>query len=295
MMIIRSPLPLLLAAVLLTISAACSRGGPEPKQYELEGQILAIRPEANEVIVRHKDIKGFMPAMTMPYTVKDPALLQGKAAGDLITATLVVAETSAHLSTLTKTGHAELPVAPTEPEVSVFEMLKPGDTVPDVALVDETGMARPLSSYRGQPLALTFIYTRCPDPEFCPLMNQLFLAVQTAIQQTPALAKARLLTVSFDPEYDTPAVLKDQATRAKADPAVWHFATAPTEVMTPFAAKFGLTVTRNDTPILIHNLATAVIDGEGRLVSLHGNNKWTPPDLVAELRQAAAARPAATH
>lgn len=268
--------------------AACSRA-PELKQYELKGQILAVRPESKEVVVRHEDIKGFMPAMTMPYSVQDPALLEGKAPGDLITATLLVGETTAHLSAITKTGHAELPAKPAEPEVSAAEMLKPGDTVPDVALVDESGKARPLSSYRGRPLALTFIYTRCPDPEFCLLMNQNFLAVQTAILQTPALKGAQLLSISFDPGYDTPEVLKEQAGRAKADPAVWHFATASGDAVLRFAAKFGLTVTRNDTPILIHNLATAVIDAQGRLVSLHGNNQWKPADLVAELGQAAAA------
>ena len=277
---------LALVAVLLVLG--CSRE-PEPKRYQLQGQILAIKPETQEVLVKHQDIPGFMMAMTMPYKVEDAALLDGKAAGDLITATLVVGETRAYLSAVTKTGHAELEAPPAQPEVSVFDLLKPGDSLPDVALIDQDGTSFQLASYKGRPFALTFIYTRCPDPEFCPLMNQHFLEVQKQLAASPALADARLLSISFDPTFDAPTVMKAAAARAQANPARWRFATGTADDITRFAGRFGVTVTSNGTPILIHNLGTAVFDRQGRLVALHSNNRWTPADLLAELHTASTA------
>lgn len=277
-----------LALLAILLALGCSRE-PEPKRYQLQGQILAIKPETQEVLVKHEDIPGFMMAMTMPYKVEDPAVLNGKAAGDLITATLVVGETKAYLSAVTKTGHAALEPAPAQPEVSVFDLLKPGDPLPDAELVDQDGTRFHLASYRGRPFALTFIYTRCPDPEFCPLMNQNFLAVQKQLAASPALADAQLLSISFDPGFDTPPVMKAAAARAQADPARWRFATGTADAIAPLAGRFGVTVTSNGTPVLIHNLGTAVFDRQGHLVALHSNNRWTPVDLLAELNKAAAA------
>ena len=276
------------AVLMATALGAGCRRATEPKQYELTGQILAVRPERLEVLVKHNDIKGFMPAMTMPYTVKDATVIAGAKPGDLITATLVVGETEAHLSALRKTGHAAIETPQAEPEVSALEMVRKGEKVPDAPLVDEDGKARPLASYRGHRVALTFIYTRCPDPEFCPLMNQNFFAVQKAIAAAPELADVRLISVSVDPEFDTPAVLKAQARRVQADPARWHFLVAPAAVTGKFAALFGVTAMNNGTPTIIHNLGTAVIDPDGRLVALHSTNQWTPAELVAELKAAPA-------
>jgi protein SCO1/2 len=272
----------------LALSAACGRQEPPPREYQLTGQIIAVKPESSEVLVAHDDIVGFMPAMTMPYKVEDTALLEGKAAGDLFTATLVVKETEAYLSAITKTGSAPLET-PAVPEVTVFDMVKPGEPVPDVLLVDQDGAPRQLSSYRGQRVVLTFIYTRCPDAEFCPLLNQQFAALQKIVKSTPALADVRLISISFDPEFDTPQVLKAHAAAQNADPALWSFATGDQQAITEFAAKFGVTVTSNGSPVLIHNLGTAVVDSQGRLIALHSNNQWSPTDIVADLDTAAAA------
>jgi protein SCO1/2 len=275
------------STVLLLLTVACSRPAPSDREYQLTGQILSIKPETEEVLVKHDDIKGFMPAMTMPYKVENGALLTGKQPGDLISATLVVGETSAYLKNITTTGHAAIELPPTQPEVSALDIVKPGEAVPDAPLVDEEGKPRPIASYRRKRLILTFIYTRCPDAEFCPLMNQQFAVLQRQIASTPALADVQLLSISFDPEHDTPDVLKAYAKQQQADPNIWHFATAPEDEVKKFAARFGLTVTSDGSPILIHNLATAVIDAEGRLVALHSSNQWKPADLVAELPTAA--------
>jgi protein SCO1/2 len=277
---------LLLVAVVLT---ACSRT-PPAREYQLQGQILDIKPDTREVLVKHGDIPGFMPAMTMPYTVGDAKLLSDKQPGDLITATLVVGETEAHLSQMTRTGHAPIEDA-SAPAITASDMLKAGEAVPDTPLVDENNRARPLTSLKGHRVAVTFIYTRCPQPDFCPLMDRNFVAIQNEIMKTPGLGDVRLVSVSFDPAYDTPAVLKAHAQTLKADPAVWHFVTADAADIKGFAAKFGVSAVPGgyENPnVITHNLTTAVIDPNGVLVKMRAGNTWTPADLIADLEAAPA-------
>lgn len=280
---------LLLGCVIAAaIAVSCSRT-PPAKEYQLKGQILDVKADTKEVLVRHEDIPGFMPAMTMPYKVEDGTLLSGKEPGDLITATLVVGETEAHLSKIDKTGHA--PIENTGgPELTASQILKPGDAVPDTKLIDESNMARPLTSYRGHRIALTFMYTRCPQPDFCPLMDRNFAALQNEIRKTPDLRDVRLVSVSFDPANDTPAVLKTHAGDLKADPAVWHFVTAAPADIKDFTTKFGVTAEPSDESpaVLTHNLSTAIIDADGKLVKIRPGNMWTPADLIADLKTAPA-------
>jgi protein SCO1/2 len=281
--------PIAAAAVLLV--AACSACGraPEPRRYEVRGQIVGIDRDRREVVVDHEDIKGFMPAMTMPYKVNDPALLDGKAPGDLITATLVVEEVQAYLSTMTTTGRAPLKSGAAGPEITAADLVKEGDAVPDAALIDQTGASRPLSSLRGHRVALTFIYTRCPLPDFCPLMDKHFAAVQREIQTAPDLSDVRLMSVSVDPAFDTPSVLARHAKTVGADPRVWYFATGARDDVLGFARRFGITTEPGEAEgIVVHNLRTAVIDPQGRLVSIQSGNMWTPAELVADLKKAPA-------
>jgi protein SCO1/2 len=271
------------------ICCGCSPEAPA-REYELQGQILAVRPEQSEVVIKHGDIKGFMPGMTMPFKVKDAALLQGKEPGDLVTATLVVPEVGAHLRTLTKTGHAPLdsPAPPPAPDIR-----QPGDQLSDAKLVDQNGVATSVSAYRGHRVALTFIYTRCPLPDFCPLMDRHFAAVQKTIASTPALADVRLITMTLDPAFDTPAVLKPYAARRGADPKIWSFLTGDPAEVNRFGSQLGIYVEHNPQSAIdiTHNLRTVVIDPDGRLVQVHNGNSWTPSELVADL----SAVPAPTH
>jgi protein SCO1/2 len=276
-----------LCLVVAVAASACGPPTPPAREYELTGQILAVRPERREVVIKHQDIKGFMPGMTMPFTVKDTSLLTGKQPGDLVTATLVVGETEAHLSALTTTGHAALEAPPPAP---VADILSPGETVADAALVDQDGKARAFSSFKTHRLALTFIYTRCPLPDFCPLMDRHFASIQKTITDRAEFSDVRLVTVTLDPAFDRPAILKAYARRRGADPAVWSFLTGEPGEVSRFATQFGLYVEHNPENAIdiTHNLRTAVIDPDGRLVSVHSGNDWTPAQLVAELDAAPA-------
>ncbi len=273
-----------LVAVIMSVSA-CSRA----QEFQLRGQVLAVDRGRMEMTVKHEDIRGFMPGMTMPFKVKDARAFESTAAGDLITATLVVLDNDAFLESVTKTGHAALTEPP--PSVHRMDVLAHGNAVPDVALTDDAGTARTLSEWRGKVLAVTFVYTRCPIPDFCPRMDRHFAAAQRDILADPALRdRVALLSVSFDPDFDTPEVLAAHARQAGADPRVWRFATGDREAIATFASRFGVSVIREgaDTRDLTHNLRTAIIGRDGRVVEILSGNEWTPAALLESLRRASA-------
>jgi protein SCO1 len=271
------------AVLVVALTAACSRG----REYELRGQILAVDPARSEITIKHEDIKGFMPGMTMPFKVKDAALLAGRTPGDLVRATLVVEDSTGFLKSIERTGHAPLTEAP--PARPHVDALSPGDAVPDVDLVDETGATRRLSEWHGRTLAVTFIYTRCPLPDFCPLMDRQFAEVQRVITDDAGLrGRVQLLSVSFDPVYDTPTVLATHAKKVGADPGTWSFLSGEEADVESFGGRFGVSIMREgaDPNNVVHNLRTAVIDANGRLVKVINGIQWEPSELVAELRSA---------
>jgi protein SCO1/2 len=281
----------LLIGGLFVLLAACAPE-PEARLYQLKGQILVVKPETNEVLVKHEDIPGFMPAMTMPYAVNDPALLKARVPGDLITATLNVGRDRAFLTAITKTGAAPLPddARTTIPAAAGVRILQAGDTVPDTTLLDQDGRPVTLKDFRGSALAVSFIYTRCPLPQFCPLIDRRYGDVQKLAANDPALAgKIKLISISFDPEFDRAEVLRGHAVKVGADPAVWRFATAEAAIVDRLAAEFGINVIREKDGTITHNLRTAVIDPSGRVVSIVDNNTWTAEELAASLRNAVAA------
>ncbi|HWI17771.1 MAG TPA: SCO family protein [Vicinamibacterales bacterium] len=280
----------LLIAGLVILGSACS-SDPEIPTYELKGQILVVKPETNEVLVKHEDIKGFMPAMTMPYTVKDTALLKDRVPGDLITATLHVASDGPYLSNINKTGTAPLPddARSDIPPAANVHLLKAGDPLPATPLVDQ-GRSITFADFKGSALAVTFIYTRCPLANFCPLLDRRFAEVQKIAASDPALAgKVRLLSISFDPAFDTDASLKAHAEKLGADPNVWRFATAEQAVVDRLAAEFGINVIREKDGTITHNLRTAIVDPSGRVTSILDNNAWSAGELAAGLKNALAA------
>lgn len=273
----------LLLIPLLLFVAACARQ-PIARQYQLTGQILQVKPDGTELVIRHHDIPGFMPGMTMPFRLKDPALARGRVAGDLVRATLLVTDDDAWLSSVEKTGWEPLPVEPVS-AAPAADLVAPGEMVPDETLTDQDGKAFRLSSLRGSAVLLTFIYTRCPLPEFCPRMDAYFGAVQRAIKDGRLRGPIRLLSVTFDPDFDTPAALRTYAARVGADPALWTFATTPGTRVEAWGARLGLSLIRDakDPAAITHNLRTAVIDRQGRLVKILDGNQWTPDEAISAL------------
>lgn len=270
------------AAILVSGVLACSRG----RAYELRGQVIAVDLARQELTVKHDDIRGFMPGMTMPFKVRDRALLTERTSGELIRATLVVGTNDAHLEDIQRTGFAPLADGPPA-HTARFDILEPGELVPDEPLVDQTGAPVRLSQWRKKVTVVTFVYTRCPLPDFCPLMDRHFAAVQKLAAQDPRLKdRVQLLSVSFDPDFDTPAVLAAHAERVGADTRSWSFVTGERAALERFSSRFGVSVIRDEkTPQdIVHNLRTAIVDGEGKLVQVFNGKDWTPIELAAALR-----------
>jgi protein SCO1/2 len=286
----RSHIVLIVCAALL--AAACTSRSDE-RRYPLQGQVLSLEPARKQVTVKHEEIKGFMPAMTMPYDVQDAAALDGIAPGDLIDATLVVYANGAHLTGIKKVGTAPLEKPGADPSVpsasSGFELLKPGELVPDTPFVDQNGRKRHFADFKGSPLAITFIYTKCPLPTFCPLMDRHFASLQKSIEKEGSLGRVHLVTVSFDPVTDTPPVLKAHAKTLGADLRRWTFLTGDRDDIDRFASRFGVSVSRalNDPRDITHNLRTAIVDADGKLVKVYTGNEWTPDQALDDLRKVA--------
>ncbi len=286
----RTHVVLLLCAALVAVSCA---GRTDERRYPLQGQVLTLEPARKQVTVKHEEIRGFMPAMTMPYDVKEAAALDGLAPGDLINATLVVYSNGAYLADIKKVGSAPLEqpaAADAAPSASSgFELLKPGEPVPNAQFIDQDAHKRQFADFKGSPLAITFIYTNCPLPTFCPLMDRHFASIQKTITSDPALQRVHLVTVSFDPITDTPPVLKAHAKSLDADLKRWTFLTGDRDEIDQFAARFGVSVSRalNDPRDITHNLRTAIVDADGKLVKVYTGNEWTPDQVVADLRTVA--------
>jgi protein SCO1 len=279
------------AATIFPSLAGCRHAAEPDRKYPIRGQILGIgaprQDGRRDLSLKHEDIPGFMPAMSMAYTVKQASTLDRLAPGDLITATLVLAGRDMYLEGITKTGHAPLP--PDAKPVKAMDLMDPGDVVPDDPLTDQEGRTRKLSEWRGRPLAVTFVYTRCPVPDFCPLMDRRFSDLQRAIAADPRLRdRAHLVSVSFDPAHDTPEVIAAHAKARGADPRTWSYLTGTREAVDHLTSRFGVSAIdeADAAQTITHNLRTAIVDPKGRLVKIYSGNEWTVDALLADLREA---------
>jgi protein SCO1 len=281
----------ILCAVLLGAAialAACSNSaspGPQAKRFHLKGKIISIDTAGNSVTIDHEAIPGFMEAMTMPYPVRSGRALAGLSPGDEITADVVVPDGGvAYLENIvvTKKSSGTAP-APT----GALHHPEPGEKVPDFALINQDGKRVHISSFRGSALIVTFIYTRCPFPDYCPLVTENFAKIYAATRKDVSpKSNVRLLSVSFDPEHDTPPVLRKYAETFKGTAGGkifdrWEFAAAPRDQLKEITGFFGLYYSGSDNQI-VHSMSTTVISPNGTVYKWYFNNDWKPADLVAD-------------
>ena len=270
------------ALVFLVISTLSSCNAPE-KRYDMKGRVVSVDKKGRTVTVSHEKIEGYMDGMTMAFRVKDDWPLDVLQPGDNLTATLVISGSRSWLegivSNRTEATLGATSVSSAEPS--------PGSPVPDVTLINQDGKKIKLSKLKGQTLVVTFIYTRCPLPDYCPLMTQYFSEVYKAVAAQPANYPAtRLISITVDPRFDTPAVLREYALAnsgaGKEVFARWDFATSSTEDLKRIAGYFGLEYFEESDQI-IHSLKTGIISPDGTLAKLYRGSDWKPSDLVSDL------------
>ncbi|MCL4181193.1 MAG: SCO family protein [Verrucomicrobia bacterium] len=253
--------------------------------FYVKGVVRELSPEGNSVRIRHEEIPGYMEAMTMPFQVRDEQELAGLEPGQAVLFRLVVTEDDSWIDEVTRLPDAVPEPSPPETtrRVRWVEPLAEGELLPPYPLTNQWGEAFGLTDFKGQVLAFTFIYTRCPLPNFCPRMTSHFLEAQRELLGRPdAPERWRLLTVSFDPEHDTPAVLRAYATQHGCDPERWMFATGAREELDALMEQFGLSYGRLGETF-DHNLRTVVVDPDGRIRRILVGNEWQPAELVREM------------
>jgi protein SCO1 len=261
------------------------------RPYPLKGVVVSVDRAGGKVTLRHEAIPGYMDAMTMPFAVGETRILDDLRPGDVVEAKLLVGERSSHLEGVVVSRPPGTPVVETIPAAGFYG--KPGDAAPLTTLVDQDGKAFSLADLKGDAVGLTFIFTRCPLPDFCPRMNLNFSEVERLLALDPRLyGRTRLLSVSFDPEHDTPEILKSfREPFLKAAPGVvpghWRFATGTLPNIKEFAGFFGLTYLKTGDQF-VHSLATAVITPDGKLFSMRRGNDWEAKELIEDLERAAA-------
>ena len=270
--------------------AGDSVGSSSYKVYKLRGKVVVNNPSTGEVTLNHEAIPGFMDAMTMPYKLKDPSILSELHPGDVITADVLVSQ-DADASVLL--DHIVV-VAEGKPDYRpavIYHVPAKGDAVPDFKLRNQDGRIIHLDQFRGKELLITFIYTRCPLPNFCPLVTHNFAVIDKQLEADPALkGKAHLLCVSFDPEHDTPDRLKAYGEQyigsdAKTAFAHWDFAVPEKPVLTEMSKFFDVGMTDAADGTITHTLSTTLIGRDGKVRKFYPGNEWTPDQVLADVKQ----------
>ena len=295
---------LLVASLLAVVVLAGCHTSPKPdsssaagssfKTYKLRGKVVSTNAATGEVTLDHEAIPGFMEAMTMPYKLKDAGVLSELHPGDVITADILVSQTPDadilldHIVVVAQ-GRPDY-----KPKVS-YHVPAPGDTVPDFKLRNQDGRAIHLDQFRGKDLLITFIYTRCPLPNFCPRVTHYFAGIDRQLAATPALyQKTHLLCVSFDPENDTPERLRAYGATyigsdAKDAFAHWDFAVPEKPVLEKMAQYFDVGITRAADNSITHTLSTTLIGPDGKVRRFYPGNEWTVEQVLADVKQTAGA------
>jgi protein SCO1/2 len=273
----------------LKLSAAIHSSTPvAAKTFIVHGTVRNVDVANGILRVAHEEIPNYMPAMTMPFTVKDPALLNGLKPSDSVQFELAVTESDSWISHIEKLPSSKGAASSANGSTASLqeretESLQSGEAVPDFQLVDQDGKPVRLSDFRGKAVVLTFIYTRCPLPNFCPLMSKNFSELEQRLNKEFS-GKYHLLSVTMDPDFDRPEVLKDYAGRYEASASDWSFATGTADQIKSVAGLVGLYYAR-ENGLITHDLRTALIGPDGRLVHLWKSNVWTPYEVQRMVRE----------
>lgn len=278
----------LLAPLLLLGLVSCQT----EHTYSSKGRIAGFSDDGRTVFIEHVDIPGLMPAMTMPFTASPPAMLDSLTLRQAVAFKLTITLDSAWVHDLTPLPDDALPAYPAARPTDLTPVpndrfLDLGDPVPAVTFTDQEGRTRSLQDFEGQSLLITFIYTRCPLPDYCPLVSRHFQALRPHLESfTPPV---HLLSLSFDPANDTPDVLKAYGARYTDDFTGWTFGVPDEGQVQQLSEAFRVFAQVGADGEWVHNLSTTLVGADGRLLAQWQGNAWTPDDVLGALRKRAAA------
>jgi protein SCO1/2 len=273
-------------------TTAATQPESDLKSFPVRGKVVSVDTAKGSIVLDHEAIPGFMDAMTMPYALKDKNLATELHPGDRITATLLVRKTAdgwedAKLDKIVVIAQGKPDYKP----AVQYHVPEAGDAVPDFKLTNQSGHAIHLGQFKGKAVLITFIYTRCPMPDFCPKMNHNFAEVDKALAADPATySRTHLLSISFDPKNDTPSVLKDYAQAYAGVDAKfthWEFAVPPAKELDPLTQWFDVGISPAEDGTITHSLSTVLIDKDGHVAAFYPSNDWTPTEVVQKMKSVA--------
>ena len=281
--------------------SGCQRSRPQTtKRYPFTGRVISVDAKAQSANIDGDLVQGFMEPMVMSYKIKPASVLQQLSPGDSISADVVVvdhdprdenADSDYWLENVKVTGHT---AAPPASGPRAFHIPAPGEEVPDFKFTDQDGKHISLRQFRGKVLMVTFVYTRCPFPDFCPRMSSNFGEIYKQVTSNPSLAGTRLLSISFDPGHDRPMVLRQYAfsvahTHQSSLFHYWEFAVPKADDLPKVADFFALTV-KPEGGMITHNLSTAVIGPDGKIINWYHGGDWQVSDLIKDATSAHATK-----
>ena len=286
----------LLCSIIFVVSSCHSSKPQATKRYPFTGRIISIEAQAQSANIDGDLVQGFMEPMVMTYKINPASVLRQLSPGDTISAEVVVvdhdprdenADSDDWLENVKVIAHAAQPPAAA---ANAMHMPSPGEEVPDFAFTNQDGKRISLHQFRGKTLVVTFIYTRCPFPDFCPRMSSNFAEIYKQLGSNASLENTELLSVSFDPTHDTPKVLRDYgfSVAHTHDAALfhrWEFA-APKAADLPKIAEFFALTVKPEGGLITHNLSTIVIGPDGKIVKWYHGGDWQPSDLIKDVAAA---------
>ena len=278
--------PTLLRFLVTALALTSAPAIAADRLFEVTG-VIRGHLEDGQLVIQHDEIPGYMAAMTMAFSLSNPGDAAQLKNGDRVSFRFRVGDEKSSAENFKVTGREAASAAAKSPSTR-NSRLREGDSVPDLALLDEDNQPFTTAAFRGRATVVTFIFTRCPVPEYCPAMALRFGQIQKAILADPKLAaRARLLSITLDPEFDRPEILKAYGQAVGANPAVWSFATGSKDAIAALTKSFAVYNERNGVT-LDHTLCTALIGSDGRIIEIWRGNGWKVEEIVAALNQEAA-------
>ena len=300
----RKPFSIRIPLLCIALLAGCRQAPPSlaasatsQKNFTIRGKVVST--DATHVTLDGENVPGFMEPMVMDYALKDPSVVSELHPGDRISATILADNSPDGYTNIRLDNIVVIAQARPDYKPAVqYHVPTPGDTVPDFHLLNQSGRTIHLDQFKGKVVLLTFIYTRCPLADFCPRMSHNFADIDKALSANPALYnQIHLLSISFDPDYDTPNVLRSYGgaytgryTNEKF--THWDFAAPSVKDLPALTQFFNVGVTPGDSKTLTHSLSTVLIGKDGKIIDWYPTNEWKPSDVLAQIKTLLDPKPA---